>query len=77
VIVSHVPVLTTEHDNAARRFIALVDELYDRHVNLILCAAAQPHALYRGERLKFEFQRTISRLTEMQSEEYLASEHQP
>ncbi len=77
VIVSHVPVLTAQRENAARRFIALIDELYDRHVNLILSAAAPPEALYRGDRLGFEFQRTISRLTEMQSEEYLASEHRP
>jgi cell division protein ZapE len=77
VIVSHIPVLTAQRENAARRFIALVDELYDRHVNLILSAAARPEALYEGDRLGFEFQRTISRLTEMQSEEYLASEHRP
>ena len=77
VIVSHVPVLTAQRENAARRFIALVDELYDRHVNLIASAAARPEGLYKGDRLGFEFQRTISRLTEMQSEEYLASEHRP
>jgi len=77
VIVSHVPVLTAQRENAARRFIALVDELYDRHVNLILSAAAPPEGLYQGDRLGFEFQRTISRLREMQSEEYLASEHRP
>ena len=77
VIVSHVPRLTATRENAARRFIALVDELYDRHVNLIVSAAAPPAELYEGERLTFEFQRTVSRLTEMQSEEYLASEHRP
>jgi cell division protein ZapE len=77
VIVSHVPVLTAQRENAARRFIALVDELYDRHVNLILSAAAPPAGIYKGDRLGFEFQRTLSRLTEMQSEEYLASEHRP
>jgi cell division protein ZapE len=77
VIVSHVPMLTAQRENAARRFIALVDELYDRHVNLILSAAAPPAGIYQGDRLGFEFQRTLSRLTEMQSEEYLASEHRP
>jgi cell division protein ZapE len=77
VIVSHVPRLEATRENAARRFIALVDELYDRHVNLILSAAAPPTGLYRGDRLTFEFQRTVSRLTEMQTEEYLASEHRP
>jgi cell division protein ZapE len=75
VVVSGVPVFDAEHENAARRFIALVDEFYDRRVKLILAAAAAPTALYRGERLKFEFERTASRLIEMQSEEYLASEH--
>jgi cell division protein ZapE len=77
VIVSHVPVLTSQRENAARRFIALIDELYDRHVNLVVSAAAPPAGIYKGDRLGFEFQRTISRLTEMQSEEYLASEHRP
>jgi cell division protein ZapE len=77
VIVSNVPVLTATRENAARRLIALVDEFYDRHVNLIVSAAAPPDGLYQGERLKFEFQRTVSRLTEMQTEEYLASEHRP
>jgi len=77
VIVSHVPALTAQRENAARRFIALVDELYDRHVNLILSAAAPPEGLYQGDRLGFEFQRTVSRLREMQSEEYLAREHRP
>ncbi len=77
VIVSHVPKLTATRENAARRFIALIDELYDRHVNLIVSAAAPPASLYEGDRLTFEFQRTVSRLTEMQSEDYLASEHRP
>ena len=77
LIVANVPVFDAAHENAARRFIALVDELYDRNVNLIVSAAAQPHALYRGEKLKFEFQRTSSRLIEMQTEEYLARAHKP
>ncbi len=75
VIVANVPLLTAQRENAARRFIALVDELYDHNVNLIVSAAAAPHELYRGERLTFEFQRTVSRLIEMQTEEYLAREH--
>ncbi len=69
--------LDSDHDNEARRFIALVDELYDHHVNLIISADASPADLYRGERLTTQFERTVSRLTEMQSEEYLASEHVP
>jgi cell division protein ZapE len=77
VIVSNVPTFSARREDAARRFIALVDELYDRNVNLVLSAAAPPAELYKGERLAFEFQRTSSRLIEMQSEEYLAREHRP
>jgi cell division protein ZapE len=77
VMVSDVPILDALHENEARRFIALVDELYDRGVNLIVSAAAPPAELYRGERLTFPFERTVSRLIEMQSEDYLAREHRP
>lgn len=77
VIVAGIPILDTLRDNEARRFIALVDELYDRNVNLIISAAAPATDLYRGELLSFQFQRTISRLIEMQSEDYLAREHRP
>jgi len=77
VIVSDVPVLDAFHEDEARRFIALVDEMYDRNVNLIVSAAAPPVELYRGERVAFQFERTASRLIEMQSEEYLAREHRP
>ena len=77
VIVSGVPVLDAATDDEARRFIELVDELYDRNVNLIVSAAAAPPALYRGERLAAPFERTASRLIEMQSAEYLAREHRP
>jgi cell division protein ZapE len=77
VIVADVPVLDAVHEDEARRFIALVDEFYDRNVKLIVSAAAAPADLYRGERLGALFARTASRLTEMQSEEYLAREHRP
>ena len=77
VFVSDVPVFDATRDDAARRFIALVDEFYDRGVKLVLSAAAFPESLYRGERLAFEFQRTRSRLAEMQSHAYLAREHRP
>ena len=77
VIVSDIPVLDSLHEDEARRFIALVDELYDRNVNLIVSAAAPPIELYRGDRVGFQFERTASRLIEMQSEEYLAREHKP
>jgi cell division protein ZapE len=77
VIVADVPVLGAESDDEARRLIALIDELYDRNVNLVVSAAAPAPELYRGERLRSLFARTASRLTEMQSEEYLAREHKP
>ena len=75
VLVTGIPVLTAADDNDARRFIALVDEFYDRGVKLIVSAAAPPAALYRGERLKFEFERAASRLVEMQTRRYLARPH--
>ena len=77
VLVANVPVLDARHEDEARRFIALIDELYDRNVKLVVSAAAAPAALYRGERLGALFARTASRLTEMQSEEYLARGHRP
>jgi cell division protein ZapE len=75
VIVSGVPVLDSTLENQARRFIALVDEFYDRRVKLIVSAAAEIDNLYRGSKLEFEFERTTSRLIEMQSTEYLAAPH--
>jgi cell division protein ZapE len=75
VIIANVPVLHDTADNAARRFISVIDEFYDRGVNAVISAAAAPNELYKGEKLKFEFQRTASRLVEMQSEEYLARAH--
>jgi cell division protein ZapE len=75
VFLSEVPVLTIEHENQARRFISLVDEFYDRAVKLIICAAAPVDSLYQGKKLRFEFERTRSRLIEMQSQQYLAREH--
>jgi cell division protein ZapE len=75
VIIANVPVFGVDADNSARRFISVIDEFYDRGVNVIISAAAAPSELYKGEKLKFEFQRTASRLTEMQSEEYLSRAH--
>jgi cell division protein ZapE len=77
VIVAAVPVLDASTDDEARRFIALVDEFYDRNVKVIVSAAAPAPELYRGERLRAPFERTVSRLIEMQSAEYLAREHKP
>lgn len=75
VIVSGVPQFDATRDDQARRFISLVDEFYDRRVKLILSADAGVHELYTGERLAFEFDRTSSRLIEMQSTAYLALPH--
>lgn len=77
VIVANVPELTRELENPARRFVALVDEFYDRKVNLMLSAAVTLRALYSGTKLMREFERTRSRLTEMQSHDYLAAPHRP
>ena len=73
IMLSHVPVFSApEQDDAARRFIALVDEFYDQGTKLIVTAAAPPQELYRGDRLAAAFQRTASRLVEMQTAAYLA-----
>lgn len=77
VMLHDVAVMTLLMESEARRFIALVDEFYERHVKLVVSAAAPMFEIYRGERLKFEFQRCLSRLQEMQSEEYLKREHMP
>ena len=75
VLLGGVPVFDDDRNDAARRFITLVDELYDRHVNLVCTADAAPAALYAGERLASAFERCASRLVEMQSSEYFAHEH--
>jgi cell division protein ZapE len=77
IFISHIPVFTSINENAARRFIMLIDELYDRNVNIVVSAAAAPTALYQGEKLRFEFERAASRLIEMQTEHYLSGEHRP
>ena len=77
MLLSQVPVLDKFHENEARRFIALVDEFYDRRVKLIISAADEIERLYTGQRLSLEFERTRSRLREMQSHDYLAAAHLP
>ena len=77
VVLSGVPALGSGSDDAARRFINLVDEFYDRNVKLVMAADRPLLSLYDGSRLAFEFQRTVSRLQEMQSREFLAREHRP
>lgn len=77
VLLSNIPVMD-EHDNdKVKRFITLVDEFYDRNVKLIITAAAMPEGLYQGVRLEEPFKRTISRLEEMRTHDYLAKPHLP
>ena len=77
VLVSNIPQLRSESDDMARRFVSLVDELYDRNVKLIASAQVELASLYTGSGLAFVFERTRSRLLEMQSEEYLGRQHRP
>ena len=77
VLVSNVTRMSGATDDQARRFINLVDEFYDRGVKLLMSAEAPAERLYADGRLEFEFQRTLSRLQEMQSHEYLALPHKP
>lgn len=77
VLVSGVLKMGGAQDDLARRFINLVDEFYDRNVKLIMSGEVPIDDLYSGGRLEFEFQRTRSRLLEMQSHEYLARPHRP
>lgn len=77
VLLGNVPQMSAATDDLARRFISLVDEFYDRNVKLVISAAVPLLQLYDGGRLEFEFQRTCSRLQEMQSLEYLGRSHKP
>jgi len=77
VLMANVGQMNAEHDDTTRRFIALVDEFYERNVKLIISAEVALEELYSGGRLSFEFKRCLSRLQEMQSHDYLASEHLP
>ncbi|WP_336803787.1 cell division protein ZapE [Erwinia aphidicola] len=77
VLLYDVPVMIYKTEDQARRFLALVDEFYERHVKLVVSAEASLYEIYQGTRLKFEYQRCVSRLQEMQSEEYLRLPHLP
>ena len=77
LILSRLPQLDDRHNNAARRLIHLVDECYDRSVKLIVSAETEIEDVYVGRRLAAPFQRTVSRLIEMQSAEYLGRPHRP
>ena len=75
VFISDIPIMGGSRDDRTRRFIFLVDEFYDRRVKLVVSAEAPVQRLYIGERLAFEFQRTVSRLTEMQTAPFLGKQH--
>ncbi len=75
VFISNIEVLDNNRNDEARRLVNLIDELYDRNVNLIVSAATEPEGLYIGERLAFEFERAVSRLREMRTRDYLSREH--
>jgi cell division protein ZapE len=75
VILVGIPVMTCEMRNEAARFVTLIDELYEHRVKLLAAADAEPEGLYPQGDGNFEFQRTVSRLEEMRSAEYLAEGH--
>jgi len=77
VLLSNVPAFGGGDNDRAARFIALVDELYDRSVNLLVSAIDEPQDLYHDGRHAFAFDRTVSRLIEMRSREYLQRPHLP
>jgi cell division protein ZapE len=73
LIIANVPQLIDGHNDAAKRFMHLIDEAYDRGVKVVMSAACPANELYAGHRLKTGFDRTTSRLLEMQSLAYLES----
>ena len=75
LVLAGVPLLGPERNDQARRFINLIDVLYEHRVNLLCGAEAPPARLYDGARPPAAFGRTVSRLEEMQSEAYLAAPH--
>jgi len=77
VMIDDIPRLEAAERDAAKRFVVLVDSLYEHKVNLFATAAAEPGALYTEGDTAFEFERTVSRLMEMQAEDYLDSPHIP
>jgi cell division protein ZapE len=77
VLLANVKEMGQHNDDVARRFIAMVDEFYERNVKLIISAEVALEKLYTEGLLNFEFRRCLSRLKEMQSHDYLATEHLP
>jgi cell division protein ZapE len=74
IILAGIPKMGPQQRNEAKRFNTLIDTLYDRHVNLVASAAAKPQDLYTEGDFSFEFQRTVSRLEEMQSADYIEAQ---
>ena len=77
ILVSNIPAFSEQNEDASRRFRALVDECYERNINLILSSEVELVKLYQGTNLAKPFERTVSRLTEMQSAEFLSKPHLP
>ncbi len=77
VLLSNIQMFNEKDDAAAKRFVHFIDAIYDHNVKLLATATAVPNALYHGKRMKFAFDRTISRLTEMGTEQYLKLSHNP
>jgi cell division protein ZapE len=75
MLIGHVTPMNEEQDDVAKRFIHLIDALYDHNVKLIISSDNLPADLYRGRRLTFAFHRTVSRLSEMSSREYMSKKH--
>ena len=77
VLLSNIQVFYEQNDAAAKRFVHFIDAVYDHNVKFLATSADEPKTLYRGKRMKFAFDRTISRLTEMGTERYLRLAHNP
>lgn len=77
VLISAIPSMGEDEEEWAHRFINIVDEFYDRRVKLLITADNEPAHIYHGRRHEFDFQRTVSRLMEMRSDDYLAQAHRP
>ena len=75
IFISNIPILNENDEEKARRFVSLIDELYDHRVNLIISSETDINNIYQGKQLIFAFKRTLSRLVEMQSKEYLSQSH--
>ncbi len=77
VMIDNIPILEAQKKNEAVRFVTLIDALYEAKVKLLVSADGSPQELYRTGAEAFEFERTVSRLMEMQSHAYLALPHLP